>query len=101
MRPSVSTSSSQRPSPDASPVAPASADRRRGSGELLVEPVLDSEWNRIAELTEAYVDLPLGMTDASVVALAERQGLDTIASFDHRHLAAIRPRHVERFTLVP
>jgi uncharacterized protein len=71
------------------------------AGELLVEPVLDSEWARIAELTEQYLDLPLGMTDASVVALAERHGLDRIASFDHRHLATVRPRHVERFTLVP
>jgi len=75
--------------------------RAVAAGELLVEPVRDSEWDRIAELTEQYLDLPLGMTDASVVALAEREGLDTIASFDHRHLATIRPRHVERLTLVP
>jgi uncharacterized protein len=75
--------------------------RAVADGELLVEPVLDSEWGRIAELTEQYLDLPLGMTDASVIVLAERHGLDTIASFDHRHLATVRPRHVERFTLVP
>ena len=75
--------------------------RALAAGELLVEPVLDSEWDRIAELTEQYLDLPLGMTDASVVALAERHGLETIASFDNRHLATVRPGHVERLTLVP
>jgi predicted nucleic acid-binding protein len=75
--------------------------RAVADGELVVEPVLDSEWQRIAELTEQYLDLPLGMVDASVVALAERHGLDTIATLDHRHFATVKPRHVGGFTLVP
>ena len=70
-------------------------------GELLVEPVLDSDWRRIAELTEQYADLPLGIVDASVVALAERRDLDTIATLDHRHFATVEPRHVAAFSLVP
>jgi uncharacterized protein len=70
-------------------------------GELLVEPVLDSDWQRIAELSEQYSDLPLGIVDASVVALAERRDLDTIATLDHRHFATVKPRHVAAFTLVP
>lgn len=70
-------------------------------GELLVEPVLDSDWRRIVELTEQYEDLPLGIVDASVVALAERRALDTIATLDHRHFATVKPRHVDAFTLVP
>jgi uncharacterized protein len=70
-------------------------------GELLVEPVLDSDWPRIAELTEQYADLPLGIVDASVVALAERRDLDTIATLDHRHFATVKPSHVAAFTLVP
>jgi uncharacterized protein len=70
-------------------------------GELLVEPVLDSDWRRIAELTEQYEDLPLGIVDASVIALAERRDLDTIATLDHRHFATVKPRHVAAFTLVP
>jgi uncharacterized protein len=75
--------------------------RAVAAGELIVEPVLDSEWHRISELTEQYLDLPLGVTDASVVSLAERHELETIATFDHRRFATVRPRHVERFTLVP
>ena len=70
-------------------------------GELLVEPVLDSDWPRIAELTEQYADLPLGIVDASVVTLAERRDLDTIATLDHRHFATVKPRHVASFSLVP
>ncbi len=71
------------------------------AGELVVEPVLDSDWGRIAELIEQYIDLPLGMVDASVVALAERRGLETIATLDERHFRVVRPRHTQAFTLVP
>jgi uncharacterized protein len=70
-------------------------------GELIVEPVLDSEWERVAELMEQYMDLPLGMADASLVALAERHEAAEIATLDHRHLGVVRPRHVPSFTLVP
>lgn len=75
--------------------------RSIANGELMVEPVLDSEWERIAELTDQYVDLPLGVVDASVVALAERHRAEVLASFDHRHLSVVRPRHTRAFTLVP
>jgi uncharacterized protein len=70
-------------------------------GELLVEPVLDFDWPRIAELTDQYQDLPLGIVDASVIALAERRQLDAIATLDHRHFATVKPRHIDAFTLVP
>lgn len=75
--------------------------RSVANGELMVEPVLDSEWERIAELTEKYVDLPLGVVDASIVALAERHRAEVIASFDHRRLSVVRPCHTRAFTLVP
>ena len=75
--------------------------RSLAGGELVVEPVLDSDWSRISDLMERYLDLPLGMVDASVVALAERRELEVIATLDQRHFRAVRPRHVEAFTLVP
>ncbi len=74
--------------------------RSLAAGELIVEPVLDSDWDRICEFVEDYADLPLGIVDASVVALAERLGAEQIATLD-RHFAAVKPRHAERFALVP
>jgi predicted nucleic acid-binding protein len=71
------------------------------AGEFTVEPVLDSEWSRIAELMEQYADLPLGMADASLVALAERHNAREIATLDHRHFSVVRPKHVDGFTLLP
>lgn len=56
---------------------------------------------RVAELLETYADLRIGTVDASVIAIAERLGVTTIATLDHRHFAPVRPRHVERFELVP
>jgi uncharacterized protein len=75
--------------------------RALSDGELVVEPVLDSDWPRISELMTQYLDLPLGMVDASVIALAERRNLDVIATLDKRHFGVVRPRHVDAFTLVP
>jgi hypothetical protein len=75
--------------------------RSLAAGELTVEPVLDSDWTRIAELIDEYLDLPLGMVDASVIALAERREIETIATLDRRHFTVVRPRHVGAFKLVP
>jgi predicted nucleic acid-binding protein len=84
-----------------SPRAELVLARSLAAGELSVEPVADADWERIGDLMEQYLDLPLGIVDASVVALAERRGLDTIATLDHRHFATVKPRHVAGFTLVP
>jgi predicted nucleic acid-binding protein len=43
----------------------------------------------------------LGLVDASIVAIAERLKVRVLATTDRRHFGAVRPRHVERFTLVP
>ncbi len=52
-------------------------------------------------LTEEDVDRPIGIVDASVVALAARHHADVIATLDHRHFGVVRPRHTSAFTLVP
>jgi predicted nucleic acid-binding protein len=50
---------------------------------------------------DQYLDLPLGMVDASVIALAERREVDVIATLDQRHFSVVRPRHIDAFRLVP
>lgn len=70
-------------------------------GAFLTEPVRPSDWLRIAELVARYRDFPLGTTDASVVACAERLGVTAIATTDHRHFSVVRPDHVDAFTLLP
>jgi len=69
-------------------------------GKLFCESVSAADWERIAELTARYHDMPLGMADASLIAAAERLGITEVATLDRR-LAAVRPAHVEALTLLP
>jgi predicted nucleic acid-binding protein len=73
----------------------------RSLAELAVEPPLPQDWSRMADLVERYADFPLGTTDASVIALAERLNTDVVVTLDRRHFAAIKPRYVSALTLLP
>jgi predicted nucleic acid-binding protein len=66
-----------------------------------VEAPTPADWARIADLVEQYADFPLGGTDASVIALAERLGTELIITLDERHFRAVRPRHCAAFRLLP
>jgi len=74
---------------------------RLGAGELRLVDLTLADVDRMAELTERYADLGLGGTDASVVAIAERLGIDRIATLDRRHFSVVRPRHIEALQLLP
>jgi uncharacterized protein len=71
------------------------------SGDFQPADLITVDYQRMAELTETYVDLGLGATDASVIALAERLGVRKVLTLDHRHFTVVRPRHVEAFDLTP
>lgn len=70
-------------------------------GDFRLVDLTDTYLARMSELVARYRDLPLGETDASVIALAERLGLDEIATLDRRHFTVVRPRHVDALTLLP
>ena len=65
------------------------------SGSFDLIDLTQSDVARVAGLVAEYGDLPLGTTDASVIALAERLGVDEIATLDHRHFRVVRPDHVK------
>ena len=48
-----------------------------------------------------YFDLRIGVTDASLVILADRYGTVNIATFDRRHFTALRSLDGKPFTLLP
>lgn len=73
----------------------------RGLAGLDVEGPSGEDFVRMAELVAEYGDFPLGGTDASVVALAERLGATVVVTLDRRHFGAVAPRHVEAFELLP
>lgn len=83
---------------------PAASDLLLGSvvdGSLLVVDLEQEDWQRVRMLVRRYADLPLGVFDASVVAVAERLEERVIATLDRRHFSVVRPRHVRAFALLP
>ena len=69
------------------------------AGELSIQSLTQKDFERITTVMERYQDI--GFVDASVVAIAERLQLRTIATTDRRHFSKIRPSHVKAFELVP
>ena len=71
------------------------------SGAYLVE-WWPSAARESADLADQYADLGIGLTDASLVALAARIGSEDIATFDERHFRVVRPLGgADAFRLVP
>jgi uncharacterized protein len=73
----------------------------RGLATLEIEAPTTGDIERMADLVEEYADFPLGGTDASVVALAERLQAPIVITLDRRHFQAIRPRHRDALELLP
>ena len=71
-----------------------------GGAIRLVAPT-DADLIRAASLLEAVGEHRPRLTDAVLVAIAERLGVRRIATFDRRPIAVFRPRHVKGFDLEP
>ncbi|MCB1030264.1 MAG: PIN domain-containing protein [Acidimicrobiales bacterium] len=83
------------------PEAEAAFVNSVAAGELRVVDLSEADWTRCRDLITQYADLRLGLVDASVVVLAERFGLETIATLNHRDFAVVRPAHRDSLTLIP
>jgi predicted nucleic acid-binding protein len=70
-------------------------------GAYRVEHPSPADLQRCHALQQRYADLPLGVVDASVVALLERLGERRVATLDHRHFGAVRPAHADALELLP
>lgn len=70
-------------------------------GALIVDQFFSEDLPRIEELIATYSVLPLDAVGASVVALAERLGVEVVATLDRYRFSAIRPTHVEKLKLLP
>jgi len=75
--------------------------RSIADGDFTAVDLITADYARMADLVEQYGDLPLGTTDASVVAVAERLKLTEVATLDRRHFTVIRPAHADALTLLP
>lgn len=83
------------------PDAEATFLRALVNGELELASLTTRDLSRMVDLVVEYADFPLGAVDASVLAVAERLGVEWVATLDRRHFGALRPSHVSALTLLP
>jgi len=56
---------------------------------------------RTYELMSQYSDVPIGLVDASIVALAERHHVSTILTLDRQHFSLFQPIGIPYLELLP
>ncbi|MFL5319080.1 MAG: type II toxin-antitoxin system VapC family toxin [Myxococcaceae bacterium] len=71
------------------------------SGAYQREALSDADLRRSMQVIERYADHKLGLTDASVLATAERLNVPRILTLDERHFRTLRFRDRRALTLLP
>ena len=69
------------------------------ASELEIEPLRQQDLTRCSDVMRRYPDI--GFVDASIVAMAERLKIETIATTDRRHFVMVKSRHTRGYQLVP
>jgi predicted nucleic acid-binding protein len=71
------------------------------SGAIRVVAPTQADFARAAELLREATEYRPRLTDAVLVATAERLGVTRVAAFDRRPIAIFRPRHARTLDLEP
>ena len=69
-------------------------------GDLIVEHSTPCDLPRMAELMTRYADRPMDFADASLVAIAERLGLERIVTLDRTEFSIYRLHDRKPFVIV-
>ncbi len=56
---------------------------------------------RLRELMTKYADLPMDLADATLVRIAEREGIDTVLTFDRRDFRVYRAAGIGALKILP
>jgi hypothetical protein len=70
-------------------------------GVFLREPLSDGDLRRAHEIADRFHDQDLGLTDASLMAVAERLRARGVLTLDRRHFAPFRDRRGWPLDLLP
>jgi predicted nucleic acid-binding protein len=71
------------------------------SGRLHLLGLDASDAPRVRALMRKYRDLPMDLADASLVAVAERDGVNKVFTLDHRDFGVYRRAKLGRFVIIP
>ena len=64
-------------------------------------PIDTTDVPRMRQLMQKYRDLPMDLADATLVRVAEREGIRRIFTIDRRDFALYRPAKIGRFQIIP
>jgi uncharacterized protein len=70
-------------------------------GELSLIQVEPIDLQRALEIQVQYADVPLGLVDSSIVALAERLQIRRVLTFDRKHFGLVKPNGLGYLELLP
>ena len=70
-------------------------------GNLNIISTETQDLKRAAEILEKYADSRVDFVDCVIVAIAERLNIKRILTVDRRHFNLFRPRHCDRFEILP
>lgn len=70
-------------------------------GGFVIEPLDAPAIATCVRLTAQHFDLGIGITDASLLFLAERHGTNKVATVDQRHFRMLRTMRGDPFVLLP
>ena len=70
-------------------------------GAYQLEPFASDDVAAASAVLDRYVDLQLGLADASIVVLAERHGCSDLLTLDERHFRAVLGPRRRPFRLLP
>lgn len=68
---------------------------------LKILPLDSADLPRIRQLMQKYKDLPMDLADATLVRVAEREGIRRVFTIDRRDFALYRPAKIGRFDIIP
>jgi len=71
------------------------------AGAYIVASFGGSDVSQAVRIVERYRDLDVGLTDASIVILAEQYGTTDVLTLDERHFRSLRTRDGQPFRLLP
>jgi predicted nucleic acid-binding protein len=70
-------------------------------GLITIRDIDPSSYLRCRELMKKYNDLPMDLADATLVTVAEAEGIPTIFTLDHKDFRVYKTRHGKHFKLLP
>jgi predicted nucleic acid-binding protein len=71
------------------------------TSELLIQPLTIDDTDDISRILHRYQDQNFDFADATLMHLAERDGIHTVFTIDHRHFAIYRTKGRKQLEIVP